>query len=293
MIAAPDLLDMFRTALPPDIEAGDDAGPRLSALYTAGQAAWPALHVDARAFARHLASLARPGSPLPDLDFAADMFLATAAALSVAGAARALEQAHAKDIARAAARAGGSSSFVEDAGQAVWEKLLVGAAGSPPKIGEYAGHAPLKSFLRTVALRVALNLRRRKDEASHDTPGDDDAALGLSVDPELGYLMSKYKPEIEQAVRDALGALPARERAILRLHLEHRMSVDALGAHYGVGRSTAARWLKSARDAVAERTREGLHAKLGVSPAELGSILRLVQSTLEVSVLRILAAEHR
>jgi RNA polymerase sigma-70 factor (ECF subfamily) len=287
-----ELLNSFRAAVPEACPVSADAGPALSALHAAGQAAWPALRLAPAAFARHLGSLAKPASLLPDMEFAADVFLAACAALSVPGAAQAVERAFSKDIARAVARAGGSPAFTDDACQAVWEKLFVGTSGSPPKIAEYAGRAPLKSFLRTVAVRAALNLRRRKDEASHETPDEDDAALGVAADPELGYLMTRYKAEIEEAVKAALVTLSPRERAILRLHLEQKMSVDALAAHYGVGRSTAGRWLKSTRDALADRTREKITARLGVAQADLASIVRLLQSKLEVSVIRILSADQ-
>jgi RNA polymerase sigma-70 factor (ECF subfamily) len=274
-------------ATPPELPAA------LDALLRAGRGAWPGLAVDAGAFARHLASLATPAAPLPDPAFAADVYLATACTLGVAGAAAALTRAHGADLGRALARAGGSAAAADDARQIVWEKLLVSAAGRAPKIAGYGGRAPLKSFLRTVAVRTAIDLRRRKDETARDGQafGDlalGDAALGIAVGPELDYLTTRYKAELSDAVRRSLAALSLRERTILRLHLEQRMNVDALGAHYGVGRSTASRWLQAARNAVAEGARAELTARLGLTPSELRSVVRLVQSKLDVSVLRIL-----
>jgi RNA polymerase sigma-70 factor (ECF subfamily) len=281
--------EAYLAALPVGVAPpGDDLGHALESLHAAGRAAWPDLAVAPGAFARHLASLATPGAWLPDPAFAEDVYLAIACALGAPGAAAALERAHAADLARALGRAGGGAAFVEDTRQIVWEKLLVPAAGRPAKIAEYAGRAPLRSFLRTVAVRTAIDLRRKKDE--DPSPRVDAAALGVGADPELGYLAERYKADLEEAVRRSLAALSPRDRAILRLHFEQKMSVDALGAHYGVGRSTAARWLKAARDGVAEGVRSDLGQRLGLTPSELRSVARLVQSRLDVSVLRHLAS---
>jgi RNA polymerase sigma-70 factor (ECF subfamily) len=60
---------------------------------------------------------------------------------------------------------------------------------------------------------------------------------------------------------------------------------------YGVNRATAARWLAAAREIVKERTIRQLRARLQLNPRECESLLGLVNSQLEVSVLRHLGPE--
>src|SRR5690606_9803299 len=57
------------------------------------------------------------------------------------------------------------------------------------------------------------------------------------------------------------------------------------GAMYGVNRATAARWLVTARKTVRARTIESLRARLELNPKECESLLGLVNSQLEVSML--------
>ncbi len=75
------------------------------------------------------------------------------------------------------------------------------------------------------------------------------------------------------ALRDRFAALPLAE-------------FQALGVH----RATAARWITAARDGVAERTRALLQAQLGVGASTLRQLGQLVESGLELSIGRLLAA---
>jgi RNA polymerase sigma-70 factor (ECF subfamily) len=101
-------------------------------------------------------------------------------------------------------------------------------------------------------------------------------------------LRTRYKTQFEDAVRNALRALPVRDATLLRLHLEQRMGVDALATMYKVGRSTAGRWLQAARAAVEERVKEELRDNLGLSASEFESIAAQLLSQLEVSVIAVL-----
>jgi RNA polymerase sigma-70 factor (ECF subfamily) len=82
----------------------------------------------------------------------------------------------------------------------------------------------------------------------------------------------------------ALGRLESRERNLLRLHHVHGLSMDAVGATYQAPRSTVARWIVRARERLLTLTREELTARLGLTPGELDSMLRLVCSQLDVSL---------
>jgi RNA polymerase sigma-70 factor (ECF subfamily) len=105
--------------------------------------------------------------------------------------------------------------------------------------------------------------------------------LGKSGTRALAMVQGRVPAEEGGAVRAAVARLPVKERALLRLHLVDGMSIDALGARYQVSRSTAARWLAAARDALRALTREELEARIG--PADLASMAGFVHSHLELS----------
>lgn len=95
----------------------------------------------------------------------------------------------------------------------------------------------------------------------------------------------------ETAIERALTRLSVRDRTLLRLHLAERLSIDALGAMYSVSRATAARWLAAARGALAQGVRDDLRARLHIPDSELDSLIAVVRSQLDVSVLRRLSED--
>jgi RNA polymerase sigma-70 factor (ECF subfamily) len=265
-----------------------DPSAEIAALFEAGRAAFPAVVVEATALARYLGercSAAGPALPPPSL--AADVYLACACVLGVPGAHAAFEREFSEGIARAAARVEPSPAFADDLRQVVLEGLFCAPPSATPKIAGSAGRAPLRTFLRVIAVRTAINLRRRKvDMAS--TPLDEEREIAASIDVEAAYLETRYKAEFEKAVRVAMGRLSPKQRALLRFHLLDGLSIDVLGAHYQVGRATAARWLAGAREALREGTRAELVAKLGLTESQYASLARLIQSRLDVSVASLL-----
>lgn len=252
-------------------------------LHTKGSAAWPGVSLDREAFERHVPRSAT--GELPSLDLASDAYLAAACVAGLPSAIEAFDRAFSETIERAAARVDASAAFLDDVRQIVLAGLFVASAASKPKIREYQARAPLGAWVRSVAVRTALNMRRNKADQAHAEI--DDERLGVATDPELGYLRARYKNELEASIRDAIQKLPARERTLLRLHLIDGLGIDVLGAHYKVGRSTAARWLAAARESLRERVRADLEARLGLSKSELASVAGLVRSQLETSAARL------
>jgi RNA polymerase sigma-70 factor (ECF subfamily) len=248
-----------------------------------GRAAWPEVGLAPEVFAAHLKMHARDGAP-PPLEHAADLYLACACTHGSPQAVLALDALLVGAGARAVTRVDSSPAFIEDVLQAVREKLLL---TRPPKIGDYAGRATLKSWLATTTVRTALNMKRRKDDIAgtqlRSSMGDQ-----LAQEPELQYLRERYREPFEQAIRDSLAALSTKERALLRMHLGERMTVDRLGVVYRVSRATAARWLAAAREQLLERTHAHLRERLRLTPSELDSLGALVRSQLDVSVVRLL-----
>jgi RNA polymerase sigma-70 factor (ECF subfamily) len=263
----------------------DAAG--VEALHRKGQEQWPDLAVDRDAFARHLARVSAEAPP--SIDHAADLYLACACALEVPGAIAAFEQTYGADLARAVARIHGESAFVADAVQAVRERLLMRRGDEPPRIGDFAGRSALRTWLASAAARVALNLRRGLAEQPH-LEVQSDLAVSGALPVEMAMLRARYKNDLEASIAAALRSLSPRDRTLLRLHLAQRMSIDGIGAAYKVGRSTAARWLAAAREALGEETKRHFCQRVGLPPAEFDSIAAALRSDLDVSLVTHLAS---
>jgi len=262
---------------------------RFDDLYAAGRAKWPEIALDQDRFAQHVASLATDGAP--QVDRAADLYLACACALGVAGAVEAFERTYATDIERTVARVNKDVAFVRDATQAVRERLLIARPDAPPRIVEYGGRAALRAWLASAATRVALNMRRGKAEQPHEElRSNANMMIANATAPELAVLRARYKDDFEEAIKDALRALPSRERAILRLHLAERTSIDGLATIYGIGRSTAARWLAAAREQFLDNTRAIFCKRAGIASAEFDSIAAALRSDLDMSLVTHLAS---
>jgi RNA polymerase sigma-70 factor (ECF subfamily) len=277
----------------------DDAGVRGAAAprgggtdarraFEAGRSQWPGVPLDYITFEGNFLQHAESTTPPTD-SHVADMYLACACAEGQDEALRLLDRVLASDVARAVASVDASLAFVDDVLQATREYLLVRRNGQPGKIVEFGGRASLKSWLCTVAVRMAISRKRRKGEQHHEhLSAIPDKRLARGG-PEFEYLRGKYKGLFEDAVRLAIERLQPKERMLLRLNVVDGMSIDDLAAMYKVGRSTAARWLANARRALLESARRDLRTRLQLSPEELESLAGDLRSQIEVSVLRLLA----
>jgi RNA polymerase sigma-70 factor (ECF subfamily) len=85
-----------------------------------------------------------------------------------------------------------------------------------------------------------------------------------------------------------LGALPERERALLRLHHLHGLTMDRLSTMYGESRSGVARRVAQARERLLKLTRTELASRLNLAGSEVESLLGLVQSRLDFSLHRLM-----
>jgi RNA polymerase sigma-70 factor (ECF subfamily) len=107
-----------------------------------------------------------------------------------------------------------------------------------------------------------------------------------AADPELDYLKTRCKDDFREAFVHALGSLTTDERNALRLHHLDGLTLDETAAVCQVGRATAARWLANARARILRETERRLTARLALEGRDVDSMLRLVQSQLDVSIRR-------
>ena len=274
--------------LPCMIRSVGDEEPKASAIdlvagyFEHGRSAWPAIDLDIDTFRRYFARHA--SERIPGDDRAADMYLACACGYGVDGAVGALEHAFSRDIASAVASINPSPSFVEEALQVTRLRLFTRSGPAPGAIADYAGRASLRSWLRTVFVRSAISMRRRKAEQRHEPVTDQSDQRLARSGPEFEYLLRRYKEVFEDAIRSAIETLSPKERMLLRLSVVEGMSVDQLGAAYRVGRSTAARWIAAARATLFERARREVHEQVLVTSSELDSLATALRSQFEVNV---------
>src|SRR5262249_33955698 len=123
-------------------------------------------------------------------------------------------------------------------------------------------------------------------EHTADAPADEEAALDPlvpPVDPELDALKLRYASDFNAALRDALAALPPRDRTFLKLHYVDGVPVEHIATAYNVHRVSASRWLSAARERVLEETTRLLRERKRLTESEFESLARLVQSRLDVS----------
>lgn len=253
----------------------------------AGREKWPELGLDDAAFVNGLAQREVDGG-LPPLAHAADLWLALACARGLEAAIAEFHRQYLPVIQRVLAHRQASGDVADDALQVVRQRLLVGdpSHGADPKIADYRAAGPLRSWVASAAANTLLMLRRAAGRRREVPENSSQGAADVCVDPELEYLKRRYAVEVEAALVAAFGRLSDRQQTLLRLHLNQGMSIDTLGGLYGVGRSTAARWLADARSALGAQAREQLKGRLSLDESECDSLIALVRSRLDLSVIR-------
>jgi RNA polymerase sigma-70 factor (ECF subfamily) len=258
-----------------------------AALATAREA-WPQIRLEEAQLAEFF------GPRLAGADLIAALATAPVADLAIAAACHAQEPtAHAAfDTVLTEVDAAGASTrspreLVEEVKQVLRVQLLVAREGKPPGIGGYKGKGPLRGWLRITATRELIR-HQKKQAREAPSARSLEEAIGSGGDPVLDQMKAEYRAEFATALREAIEALSAEDRTLLRQQIVDGLSIDAIGAAYGVHRATAARWANRARGALVAVTRTRLAARLAVSVDEIDSVIRLVQSRLDASVVRYL-----
>lgn len=248
------------------------------------RAAWPEIALDAEAFVARVVARLPPGVGIEAARsvHAADLWLATACAAGDPIALAAFDDHYLAPLGGVLVPTGLAPHQVDDVRQELRKKLLVADEGEP-RIIDYSGRADLRIWVRTAAIRTAIDLIRRQ----RDLPVEQEelAALpAIADDPELAHIKERYRDELQTAIAEAVTLLAPRIRLLLKYQYVDGLGIDRIGAIFGVHRATAARWLGAAREALADETHRLLVARLGVTASELRSIARLVESQLDLSV---------
>jgi len=257
-------------------------------------ARWPRVYVPLEGFEGFLRGKLGDDADQSALDALRtdELYLAYACLLGDREALALLEEHYLAQVPRALGRLRLTPDERDEVTQRVRHRLLVGTERGPARLETYSGRGDLRSWIFTAAIRVGQNyLADQRPTISaepelHEHPG-------LSSDLQLAYLRREYGDQFRTAFEHAVTQLTREERNLLRFHFVDGMTSDALAAVFGIHRSTAARRVASARDKLATLARRAMMANMGVGRADLGSIMRLIASQLDVSVARYLASRSR
>ncbi len=269
---------------------GSNMASALGPDWQAARAAWPGVDVGEEEFAAYVTD--RMDSAKEAGKHAAlrtsDLYLACACARGDGAALGAFERAYFAEIARAMRRTRATLPPADELTQVVRHKLFVADVGARPAIAEYGGRGDLRAWLRVLLSRMILNLATRP---SREVPFEEDLLASLLGDggaPDLGGAKEAYRAAFRASFPEAFAGLPDRDRSLLRYAFGEDLTVEAIGALYGVHKTTAARWVVRAHQALLDAVRAAVIARLGIAEDEYASVLRLVHSRLELSLERYL-----
>lgn len=264
-----------------------------SQLVARARAAWPTVAFDDAQLVEFIGQRLEPAPDLPSALAAcpaADLALAAACAAQEPTAHAAFDAILA-EVDAAGASTNATRDLVAEVKQLLRLQLLVPKDDKPAGITGYRGKGPLRGWVRITATRELI---RHKKKRAREVPVERslEEAIGGSAqpggDPLLEQLKAEYRSEFALALREAIADLDAEDRTLLQQQIVEGLTIDELGAAYGVHRATAARWYNRARAALVSATHKRLAARLELPVDQIESVIRLVQSRLDASVIRYL-----
>lgn len=256
----------------------------LDAKHREAIAIWPDVHVPIERFREILTVALDAGGATLETVHAADLYLAAGCLGGDASALRAFER-KVIDVVRVAVERAATSGTADDTVQLTLEKLLI---GPPPKLAQYTGKGPLVGWVKVVAVREALQARRKTKPAF---TSDAEAIGNTAASVDMKVLRDLHGPSFAKAVVEAIARLTADQRTILRFHTRDGLTIDQIAPMLGIHRATAARRLEKARGDVLEHTQAVLREKHGLSDSEVRSLCLALGNQVDVSLGRALSDE--
>ena len=281
--------------LPPARDRLAAAAPALDVLlaarWQAARRAWPTVALAAADFCAYAA--ARVPVTVESVDAIAalrldELYLACACVAGDPAALAALEAHYLPVVGAALGRMQLDHAAADEVKQRLRRRLFTREGAREPKIAAYSGRGDLGSWLRAVGVRLALKLLRTE----HDQPRSDNERVARAagdVDAELRYFKSHYRPLFRAAFSEAVAGLDAADKELLREYYGSGLTLAQMASRRGAHRVTLSRWLDEVRHRLLERTRRGLMQRVRVSQHECDSIMRLVQSQIELTFHRLLS----
>ena len=264
----------------------------LHRAYEAGRSRWPRLALPEEVFVSYLLQRLPPAQPPQPLAqvleqvHLADLYLACACVNNVPAAIPALEE---HCLRRLKSSLQLPAPVLDDVLQKVRMHLLLGTPSSGPKLPTYRGESRLSSWIRVIAVRMALHQTAPVAERPEENVLEALAALPTpEANAELALIKGRFQYDFRRALRDAFAALSREQRNLLRLYYVDRLTTTELARLLCVSQPTASRRLADAREAVYEETRRLLQERLRLSSREFESFLNVVRSQLDLSLSQLL-----
>ncbi len=183
-----------------------------------------------------------------------------------------------------------NSAAVEEAIQRARTKLLVGNDGLG-KLTDFSGTGDLRGWVKVITIRDALRTAR-KEKREVSLSDELEAALpSTDIDPDLAYQRRLYHGEFKVSFESAVDELEPRERSLLRQSIVFGATVDQIATVYQVHRATSARWIAKARENLGNKTRTHLRERLSINDQQFESIVRMIESQMDLSIERLLATQ--
>jgi RNA polymerase sigma-70 factor (ECF subfamily) len=180
------------------------------------------------------------------------------------------------------ARVDRSPAFADEVRQRIAEKLATTTEG-PGRLAQYSGRGPLHSWIRIASLREAHTVARRR-KVSVDA--DDVPLRAPDLDPELALLKQRSITVFRKAFQEVIAGLSEDDRTLLRLHYLDGLTIEQVGKASRVSRASAARLLAQTRERIVKRVERALRDDLGANAPGARSLLALVRSQLDLSIVR-------
>ncbi len=265
-------------AFAPELDATVDE------VLVAARVVGPGFAIDEARFAARLADLvpaeAAPLDALAQLNVP-ELYLCFACAEGLADALALLDREYFAELRPALSKMGLTASAIDETLQVMREELLAPRPDAAPRILSYSGRGQLRGWLRAVAARTGL---RTIGQPHRQEELDERKHAPTEGDLELEYMKKTYGEAFQRAFTAALAAIPAEDRLLLKQRFRHQLTVEELGAMHSVHAGTISRWVAAARERLVKATRVEMMRELGVDRAEVSSILRLIESQMEITL---------
>ncbi len=215
---------------------------------------------------------------------AADLLLCEHA---LAGEAEALADVVAKiDVACQRVMTTGDAARVDEVAQRIRVALLSPLKGGTPRLKQYEGRASLRSWLRVVAAREALQISKRPEVTRwRDWEIEEfcDGSLAAGVAMDRTHFALRFK----EAFAAGFESLSIHERTVLRQHYRDGIAISALAKVRRVHRGTLARELAHIRQRLECVVSGELSRLLGISISEQKELRYEMASQLDASLSRL------
>ena len=261
----------------------------LAAVLALARERWPRVALAEEVFfpflAQRLPAELREAGEMCELEVG-DLYLLCAYGRGDAEAVRAIEGRYMSRVEAGLLRLGATRPMIEDIRQVLHQRLL---SADRLDVGSlrYNGKGPLVRWLYVAASRAALDVWRKERRVARVADEVLERVM-LGEDHEAAYLKLRYRSEFKAAFQAAFATLSIRERNVLRYNVLDGLNVEQIGSIYRVHRATVARWIAAARQQLLVKTRAAMLRTIRAEHATFESVMRLIESDLEVSLRRLL-----